>query len=277
MNSGTEQTGGRRIILMSGSTGRTVEEVVRAALAQFENPDVEIDRRTHVRSVKAARRIVEEAAKSHAIVFHSLVAPKVRDAVVQHTQLHEVTCVDVLGPVVSALSDHLCVAPRQVPGLSYQLHKENFERIEAVNFTLAHDDGCALDGLSRADVVLVGPSRVAKSVTCFYLASRGVRAANVPLVPGWELPSQLTALDKRKVIGLTMNPARLQNIRHQRVQALDQGSLDRYDDLDSIRHELREAHRTMAKHGWQSIDVSYKSVEEVAREILVMLDARKNS
>jgi [pyruvate, water dikinase]-phosphate phosphotransferase / [pyruvate, water dikinase] kinase len=273
MDSEKKRTQGRRIILMSGSTGRTVEEVVRAALAQFEDPDVEIDRRTHVRSIKAARRIVEEAAKSQAIVFHSLVAPKVRDAVVQHTRLHRVTHVDVLGPVVSALSDFLCVAPRQQPGLSYQLHKEHFERIEAVNFTLAHDDGCALDGLSQADVVLVGPSRVAKSVTCFYLASRGVRAANVPLVPGWELPGQLTSLDKRKVVGLTMNPARLQSIRHQRVQALEQGSLDRYDDLDSIRHELRESHRTMAKHGWQSIDVSYKSVEEVAREILVMLEA----
>lgn len=277
MDSGNERTGGRRVILMSGSTGRTVEEIVRAALAQFDDPDVQIDRRTHVRSVKAARRIVEEAAAAQAIVFHSLVAPKVRDAVLQHTQLHRVTSVDVLGPAISALSDHLCIAPRQQPGLSYQLHKEHFERIEAVDFTLAHDDGCALDGLSRADVVLVGPSRVAKSVTCFYLAARGVRAANVPLVPGWELPDQLTALDKHKVIGLTMNPARLRSIRHQRVQALERGSLDRYDDLDSIRHELREAHRTMAQHGWQSIDVSYKSVEEVAREILVMLEANKKS
>jgi [pyruvate, water dikinase]-phosphate phosphotransferase / [pyruvate, water dikinase] kinase len=261
----------RRIILLSGSTGRTVEEVVKAALAQFEEPDVVIDLRPHVRSAKAAIRIVEEAADANAILFHSLVAPKVRDAVIHHTQARRVPSVDVLGPVLSALNDYLGEAPRLRPGLSYQLRKEHFDRIEAVNFTLAHDDGCALDGLARADVVLVGPSRVAKSVTCFYLAYRGIRAANVPLVPGWELPQQLTGLDKQKVIGLTMNPARLQSIRHQRVRDLGRGSFDQYDDLDNIRHELREASRLVARHGWRSIDVSYKSVEEVAREVLTMI------
>lgn len=272
MNPAKNQPSRRRIILLSGSTGRTVQEVVRAALAQFKDPDVEIDLRAHVRSAKAAIRIVEEAAESKAILFHSLVAPKVRDAVVHHTQLRKVPSVDVLGPVLSALNDYLGETPRMRPGLSYQLRKEHFERIEAVDFTLAHDDGLALDGLMRADVVLVGPSRVAKSVTCFYLACRGVRAANVPLVPGWELPKQLAELDKQKVIGLTMTPARLQSIRRQRVRDMGRGPFDRYDDLDNVRHELAEANRIVAQHGWRSIDVSYMSVEEVAREILTLIE-----
>jgi [pyruvate, water dikinase]-phosphate phosphotransferase / [pyruvate, water dikinase] kinase len=271
MSPAKKKSGTRRIILLSGSTGRTVEEVVKAALAQFKDPDVTIDLRPRVRSVKAALRIIDEAAESKAIVFYSLVAPKVRDAVVHHTQARKVPSVDVLGPVLTALNDYLGESPRMRPGLSYQLRKEHFDRIEAVNFTLAHDDGCAADGLPRADVVLVGPSRVAKSVTCFYLAYRGVRAANVPLVPGWELPEQLTGLDKQKVIGLTMNPARLQSIRRQRVRDMGRGPFDRYDDLDTVRQELREACRTVARLGWRSIDVSYKSVEEVAREVLTMI------
>ncbi|MCH5373390.1 MAG: kinase/pyrophosphorylase [Planctomycetes bacterium] len=261
----------RRIVLLSGSTGRTVKEVVDAALAQFKDPDVEIILKSHVRSVKAAIQAVEEAAETKAILFHSIVAPKVREAVVRQAHARRVPSVDVLGQVLSALNDYLGEAPRLKPGLSYQLHKEQFDRIEAVNYTLAHDDGCAPEGLPRADVVLVGPSRVAKSATCFYLAYRGVRAANVPLVSGWQLPRQLLELDERKVIGLTMNPTRLQSIRRERVRDMGRGPFEHYSDLDTIRHELRDAARLVARHGWRSIDISYKSVEEVARDVLKMI------
>ncbi len=261
----------QKIFLLSGSTGRTVEEVVGAALAQFREPDVEIILKPHIRSAKAAIQVVEEAAEAKAILFHSVVAPKVRDAVSQYTQVRKVPSVDVLGPVLSALNDHLGKSPRLRPGLSYQLRKEHFDRIEAVNYTLAHDDGCAPEGLSRADVVLVGPSRVAKSATCFYLAYRGIRAANVPLVPGWEPPQQLIELDKQKVIGLTMNPTRLQSIRRERVRDMGRGPFEKYSDLETVRRELREAGRAIARHGWRSIDISYKSVEEVARDVLNMI------
>jgi [pyruvate, water dikinase]-phosphate phosphotransferase / [pyruvate, water dikinase] kinase len=261
----------RTIILLSGSTGRTVEEVVKAALAQFHEPQVDIIRRTNVRSVRAAIKVVEEAAETEALLFHSLVAPKVRDAVVRHTHARRLPAVDVLGPVLSALNDHLGKAPRRRPGLSYQLQKEHFDRIDAVNFTIEHDDGCLPQDLPLADVVLVGPSRVAKSATCFYLAYRGIRAANVPLVAGWELPDELRQLDKQKVIGLTMNATRLQSIRRERVRAMGRGPFDEYSDMETIRGELREAAQTIARHGWRSIDVSYKSVEEVAREVISMV------
>ena len=129
----------------------------------------------------------------------------------------------------------------------------------------------SLFGLSRADVVLVGPSRVAKSATCFYLAYRGIRAANVPLVAGFELPRQLLELDKQKVIGLTMNPARLRSIRRERVRDMGRAPVEKYSELDTVRRELRDAGRLIARHGWRSIDVSYKSVEEVARDVLKMI------
>lgn len=261
----------RTIVVMSGSTGRTVEEVVQAGLAQFDDPQIRILRRPRIRSAAAAVNVVKEAAQAKAILFHSLVDPKVRDAVARHTQIEHVPAVDILGPVLSALSDHLGRAPRRQPGLSYQLKREYYERVDAVNFTLAHDDGCAVRELDQADVVLIGPSRVAKSATCFYLAYRGVRAANYPLLPGMEVPAEVQQLDKCQAVLLTMNARRLQTIRRERVRVLGSGPFGEYTDLDAIRRELSAAIRLAQRLGWPSIDVSYKSVEEVARDVIAML------
>ncbi len=261
----------RTIVVMSGATGRTVDEVVQAALAQFNDPRVRILRRPGIRSATAAGDVVQEAADADAILFHSLVDPKVRDAVARDTQIERVPTVDILGPVLSALSDHLDRAPRRQPGLSYQLKREYYERVDAVNFTLAHDDGCAVRELDQADVVLIGPSRVAKSVTCFFLAYRGIRAANYPLLPGMEVPAEVEQLDKNKAVLLTMNARRLQSIRRERVRVMGSGPFGEYTDLAAIRRELTEAARLAQRLGWAGIDVSYKSVEEVARDVIAML------
>ncbi len=266
-----EKESQRTVFVMSGSTGRTVEEVVQAGLAQFDAPEVDIVQRPKIRSVTAAVKVVQEAAAAGAILFHSLVDPKVREAVARQTQIEHVPTVDILGPVLSALNDHLGRAPRRQPGLSYQLKREYYERVDAVNFTLAHDDGCAARELELADVVLIGPSRVAKSATCFYLAYRGIRAANYPLLPGREPPEELLQVDKCRVVLLTMNARRLQSIRRERVRVLGSGPFGDYTDQDAIRRELNEAARLAARQGWQSIDVSYKSVEEVARDVIAML------
>lgn len=261
----------RTVFVMSGSTGRTVVEVVQAGLAQFEAPEVDIVLRPRIRSVTAAVKVVQEAAAAGATLFHSLVDPKVREAVARQTQIEHVPTVDILGPVLSALGDHLGRAPRRQPGLSYQLKREYYERVDAVNFTLAHDDGCAARELDQADVVLIGPSRVAKSATCFYLAYRGIRAANYPLLPDREPPEELLQMDPGRVVLLTMNARRLQSIRRERVRVLGTGPFGNYTDQDTIRRELNEAARLAARQGWHSIDVSYKSVEEVARDVIAML------
>lgn len=261
----------RMVFAMSGGTCRTVVEVVQAGLAQFEAPEVDIVQHPKIRSVAAALKVVQEAAATGAILFHSLVDPKVREAVARQTQIEHVPTVDILGPALSALSDHLGRAPRRQPGLSYQLKREYYERVDAVNFTLTHDDGCAARELDRADVVLIGPSRVAKSATCFYLAYRGIRAANYPLLPDRKPPDELLQVDKSRVVLLTMNARRLQSIRRERVRVLGSGPFGEYTDHDTIRRELNEAARLAARQGWQSIDVSYKSVEEVARDVIAML------
>ena len=217
------------------------------------------------------RRSCGRSADKNVVICHSLVTPEVRDAVLEETKRHMIPNVDILGRVVAMLSDHLGDKPAEKPGLSYKLQKGYFDRIDAVSFTLDHDDGAHPDTLAKADVVLVGVSRVSKSVTCFYLGYRGIRAANVPIIPGCELPKQLFKIPKEKVIGLVVNPSRLQNVREVRQEVLGAGQLDYYVNRSDINQELRYAQDVINKNGWRCIDVSYMAVEEVAREVMQMI------
>ncbi len=212
------------IVIISGATGRTAQQVVKSALAQFGDSNVQVVTKTNVRTRRAATKIVQEMADRNIVICHSLVTPEVREAVLEEAKRQMVPNVDILGPVVAMLSDHLGEKPAEKPGLSYKRQKGYFDRIDAVSFTLDHDDGAHPDTLGKADVVLVGVSRVSKSVTCFYLGYRGVRAANVPIIPGCELPNQLFKMPKEKVIGLVVNPSRLQNVREVRQEVLVQGN-----------------------------------------------------
>jgi [pyruvate, water dikinase]-phosphate phosphotransferase / [pyruvate, water dikinase] kinase len=259
------------IVIISGATGRTATQLVKSALAQFDDPDVRLVQKTNVRSAKAATKIVRKWADQRVVICHSLVTPKVRDAVIEEARLQDIPTVDILGRVVAMLSDHLGTQPHREPGLSYKHQKDYFDRIDAISFTLDHDDGARLDGISDADVVLVGVSRVSKSVTCFYIGYRGIRAANVPLIPGLEVPQQLLDLPQESVIGLTVNPNRLLSVREVRRQAMGNVPLEAYVDRREIRQELLFAESIMKKHRWRQIDVSYMGIEEVASRVLKML------
>jgi len=259
------------IVVISGATGRTATQVVQSALAQFDDPDARIVKKTNVRSAQEAARIVQNLAGQRAVICHSLVTPKVRDAVLMEARRQDIPTVDILGRVVAMLSDHLGTQPHRQPGLSYKHQKDYFDRIDAISFTLDHDDGARIHELSDADVVLVGVSRVSKSVTCFYIGYRGVRAANVPLIPTFEIPQQLLDLPSKSVIGLTVNPNRLLAVREARRQAMGGAPLEAYIDRREIRRELYFAESLMEKHRWRQIDVSYMSVEEVASNVLRMI------
>ncbi len=259
------------IVVISGATGRTATQVVKSALAQFDDPSARIVKKTNVRSAKEATRIIRSLAGRRAVICHSLVNPKVRDAVLAEARRQDIPTVDILGRVVAMLSDHLGTQPHREPGLSYKHQKDYFDRIDAISFTLYHDDGARLDELSDADVVLVGVSRVSKSVTCFYIGYRGVRAANVPLIPTLEVPRQLLKLPNKSVIGLTVNPNRLLAVREARRQAMGNAPLESYIDRREIRRELHFAEALMDKQGWRHIDVSYMSIEEVASNVLRMI------
>lgn len=259
------------IVILSGGTGRTAESVARAALAQFDDKSVRIVRKGGIRNARDAKKVVRNAAEEGAVLCHTLVDPDVRDGVVREIERQMIPAIDLLGPALTVLEDYLGRSPQGRPGLSYELNREQFDRMDAVDFTLAHDDGARLHEADQADVVLVGVSRVAKSVTCFYLAYRGVRAANVPIISGIPLPEELVRLDPRKVVGLSMNAQRLQALRSARLPRMATGRVEHYVDPQTIADELRHARHVMNEHGWRCIDVSYMSVEEVAREVMHMI------
>jgi hypothetical protein len=256
------------IVLVSDGTGSTCSHVVNAALRQFEKPDVRVVRRANVCTPLEARAIVEQALNDHAVIFYTLIAEDVREALHEAATKHLVATVDLLGPLLSALAGVLKTSPRCDPKLLYELERQHIDRIDAVDFTLAHDDSLRAYELSQADVVLVGVSRVSKSATCFVLACRGIRAANVPLVPDIQPPAELLSLDPKKVVGLNAGVHRLQSIRQSRVHSMRMGELDSYVDAREIAKELRYANGLMEKHDWRCIDVSFKAVEEVAKEVL---------
>lgn len=268
-----ESPGGqpKRVVILSGGTGRTANQVITAALAQFSDVDVEVRQVTGIRKSDAGVGAVRGAADEGAVICHTLVDPEVRSSVEQEARRLGVATIDVLGPAVAMLGDYLKATAKGRPGLLYELHYEQMDRLDAVDFTLAHDDGSRMQELGQADVVLVGASRTSKSVTCFYLASHGVRAANVPLIPHQPPPTELTRLSPRRVIGLTMNAARLESIRKTRIERISHLPVSQYAELKEIRDELRWVRTVMAENHWECLDVSYKATEEVAGLIIERL------
>ena len=259
------------IYMVSDGTCRTCNQVVKAVLVQFNHVGAQLIHMANVSRPDAVRRVVEKAAEERALVFYTLVEPQARRAMQEAAREHMVPVVDLLGPALHALYDLFSRAPRSKPGILYDSNKEHFDRIDAVEYTLHHDDGVGLHELKDADVVLVGVSRCCKSTTCFYLGYSGVRAANVPLFADSDPPAELLQVDPRRVIGLTTNPHRLRTVREARLRGwgLDPG--DEYGSKQRIAVELRAANEQMAQRGWRCIDVSYKAIEEIAREVMRLL------
>jgi hypothetical protein len=256
------------LFVVSDSRGQTGAAVMKAALVQFENQRYAIVRESNVRTRERVQAIVDAAAQTRGVVFYTLVADETRRAMQQAAASRAVPVVDVLGPALSALHDLFRREPQAEPGLLYASEREEFDRLAAIDYTLKHDDGRRPDGLASADVVLVGVSRTGKSATCFYLAYQGVKAANVPLVPGQRLPDELGALPAERVIGLWVNPGRLVALREARAHHLHLARDGAYTDLEAVKQEVRAAHRAMSERGWRTIDGSYMAVEEIARDVM---------
>jgi len=257
-----------QIFVVSDARGETCSQVLRAALVQFEGQRHRIQRRADVRTADEVEKIVRQAADSHAVIFYTLVGNETRRAMVRFARELAVPTVDVLGPAFSALHDLFNRAPDRTPGLLYASDRDQFDRHQAIDYTLKHDDGQRPRDLDQADVVLVGVSRASKSSTCFYLAYQGVKAANVPLIPGLPPLPQLLRLDPRKVIGLRINVMRLMTVREARSYNLGLPAEHSYVDKPTIAREVIEANRIMERHGWQSFDASYMAIEEIAREVM---------
>lgn len=259
------------LFVVSDGRGETCGQVLKAALLQFAGQPFDLVVRPEIRSPEQIKEVIQEAAGREACVFYTLVDHEVRWALSSLAEDLLVPVVDVLGPAFSALHDLFQREPSQQPGLFYASDRERFDRQDAIDFTLKHDDGRRPEDLHLADVVLVGVSRAAKSTSCFYLAFQGIKAANVPLVFGTPLPPELTALDPKRVIALSVNVSRLLTVRQARASNLGGQHIDYYTSKREVANEVIHASNLVKTNGWRSIEASYLAVEEIAREVINML------
>jgi regulator of PEP synthase PpsR (kinase-PPPase family) len=261
--------------LVSDSTGDTVHSVARACLVQFEDTDAIEHIWSMVRTKAQIDRVIGGVAANPGVVLYTLVNESLRQPLIEGCRKLQVPAIPVLDPVIGALASYLGRQSRGLPGQQHMLDSEYFQRIDAMTFALNHDDGQSLWGLNDADVVLVGVSRTSKTPTCIYLANRGIKAANVPIVPGVPIPQEVFELTRPLIVGLTNDPDRLIQVRTQRLASLHTGERSEYTDLAKVREEVTQARRIFTDQAWPVIDVSRRSIEETAAAILKLL-ARKH-
>ncbi len=257
--------------LVSDATGETINSVARAVIAQFEDVEAVEHFWSLVRSERQIDNVLAAIKETPGVVLFTLVDKTLRDRLERGCHRLGVPSVPVLEPVIEVLSAHIGSKVSGQPGRQHLLDAEYFTRIDAMHFVLAHDDGQSVHDLEDADVVLVGVSRTSKTPTCFYLANRGIKAANVPVVPGAPLPPEVEALTRPLVLGLTITPERLVEIRRNRLRMLRQDAETDYVDLERVTEEVLAARRLFAKQRWPVIDVTRRSIEEVAAAILQQL------
>lgn len=260
----------RQIVIVSDATGRTAEMVVRAALVQFQGADVQIHLRPHVRTAESVRTAVQAAAKVRGLIVHTLVSPELRNLLLSEGRARDVPTIDLLGPLLLRLEDLLQLQPMAKPGLFREMDEEYRRRFEIVEFAVKHDDGQDPRGLQQADVVLVGVSRTSKTPLSIFLAGRGLRVANVPVVHQLPLPEELARVDPRKVVGLSIKPERLLELRRARLHQMETPPKFPYADPRHIWEELEYAQGLFHRAGWPVVDVTDKSIEEVAAEVLIV-------
>jgi regulator of PEP synthase PpsR (kinase-PPPase family) len=260
--------------LVSDSTGETITSVARACLVQFEGVEVAEHVWNLVRTKRQLQRAIAGIESHPGVVLFTLVDAKTRTALESACRELQVPCISIMDPVIAALSASFGIKSRAKPGMQHALDAEYFARIDAINFVLAHDDGQLSKDLNEADVVIVGISRTSKTPTCIYLANRGIKAANIPLVPGAPLPAELLRASKPTIVGLTKDPVSLVQIRRNRLRALNQEEETDYIDLEKVRQEVTAARRIFTEHDWPVIDVTRRSIEEVAAAILQLHERR---
>jgi regulator of PEP synthase PpsR (kinase-PPPase family) len=254
--------------LVSDSTGETLNAMARAVCARFNNVLPIEHIYSLVRSQKQLERTLGEIAEAPGVVLHTIVDQSLRAALERGCQELDMPCIGALDPLVTILSRYLGAPLSTRVGAQYSLDTDYFNRMEALSYALGHDDGQGGPDLAQADVVLVGVSRTSKTPTCIYLAHRGVRAANVPLVPATPLPTTLDSLGGVPVVGLTVSPDRLVQLRRNRLRALHEDRDTSYVDSDSVRAETIAARRIFERRGWPVIDVTRRSVEETAAAVI---------
>ena len=255
------------VFILSDGVGDTAYRMLKAAMQQFSQ-DILITRYANVREENQITEILGAAARNQTLVLYTFVSSRLRCFLQELAEDKEVECVDLLGPLMDKLSSFFQSSPVAKPGLLHQVDEGYFARIDAIEYAIRHDDSHAINDIDSADMVVVGVGRAGKTPLSIYLAQEGWKVANIGIVSGVELPSQLAQIDQRKIVGLLVDPQRLTEIR--RVQLQQEGVDDSsYADLGRIEEELNYARALYGKNPlWSVIDVTGKSIEEISQEVL---------
>ncbi|MBV6489264.1 MAG: kinase/pyrophosphorylase [Pseudorhodoplanes sp.] len=272
----TRNPGYFHLHLISDSTGETLTTVARAAAAQYENVSPVEHVYPLVRTRKQLEIALAEIELQPGIVLYTLLDAELREHLVEGCKKLGLPYLSILGPVLQLFQSYLGSETKARVGAQHMLNADYFKRIDALNYTMLHDDGQHTDDLEDADVVLVGISRTSKTPTSIYLANRGVKTANVPLVPNVPLPSNLETLKKPLVVGLYATPERIVQIRQNRLLALRaHHDTDAYVDRQAVAEELAMARKLCARNRWELIDVTRRSIEETAAAVMKLLAERR--
>jgi len=263
--------------LVSDATGETINSVARACLVQFQGIEPIEHLWSLIRTQGQMEKVLANIAGNPGPVLFTIVNSELRSRLVEGCRLLGVRCIPVLDPVMHSLASFFDVEISGQPGLQHALDAEYFQRMEAMNFALSHDDGQMVADLAMADVLLVGVSRTSKTPTCIYLANRGIKAANIPLVPGCPPPREMLQMNGPLVVGLTKDPATLVQVRKNRLRLLsNEDDETDYVDLEAVREEVASARKLFNQQGWPTIDVTRRSIEETAATILSYYNQHKS-
>ena len=265
------------VYLVSDSTGETLDRIFLSLKSQFANFKYEKKEFAFVRSEQQIDKIIKECNEvENSLILYTIVETKLAKYITSKSEESKVPCFGILGNLILSFSKLLNQKAIHKPSAQHVLDEDYYKRIEAIQFTMAHDDGKKVDDLVNADVILLGVSRTSKTPTSIYLANRGYKTINIPLVLNQQLPEGLLSNKKACIIGLIADPERLADIRRNRVAIMKDHKLKEYTDIDFIQKEVNDSKNLFKKNNWPTIDVTRRSVEETAASILKIIEIKKN-
>ena len=265
------------VYLISDSTGETLDRIFLSLQSQFKNFEYEKREFFFVRTEQQVDKIINDGVKSRStIILYTIVETKLAKYLSRKSEEANIPCFGVLGSLILAFSKLLNQKAIHKPSAQHVLDEDYYKRIEAIQFTMTHDDGKRTEDLSNSDVILLGVSRTSKTPTSIYLANRGYKTTNIPLVPNQEIPEDLKSENfKSCVIGLFADPDRLSDIRRNRVALMQENRSSNYTDINAIKKEVEDSKKLFKKYNWPTIDVTRKSVEETAASIIKIIEIKK--
>ncbi len=266
----------KRIVLVSDGTGETAAAMTKAAMVQFQDHDVFFSRFKNIRNDTQIDAVITEAESDRALIIFTLVSPQLRALLIKKAAEKQLAVVDLLGPLLRGLAGYFGFEPKAIAGLLHDVNEEYFHRIDAMEYTIAHDDGRDVTELEKADLVILGISRTSKTPLSMYLSHQGWKVANIPLIKGFEIPREVYEIDQRRVVALTIDAHDLLVIRRARLQRLGQERGGDYADPDKVIDEIEYANEVFRRNRrWPVINVTGKALEETASEISRLMASRR--